>query len=124
MSDINYPTQRQLVQSLALKPSLDGQYWVRNLSLLYIVILLIKDELTIDFSPLREPQFNYDKQTELDQHMIDIAGALLIYYGCDPGQVVRWLNGEYTGAKRDITQILCSVKPYISDSDFEHIGGF
>jgi hypothetical protein len=43
MSAINYPTQRQLVQSLALKPSLDGQYWVKNISLHHVVILLIKE---------------------------------------------------------------------------------
>ena len=45
----------------------------------------------------------------------------MIYYGCDPGQVVRWLNGGYTGAKRDIKQILRSVKPHVSNSDFTHI---
>ena len=105
MYDINHPTQGQLVQSLALEPSLDGQYRVKNLSLHHVVILLIKDRwfssnnhrllaslvvdfwhmvpevlrlMTIDLSPLREPRFNYDKQTELDQHRIDMAGALMI----------------------------------------------
>ena len=97
MSDINYPTQHQLVQSLALKPSLYGQYWVKNFYLHHVVILLIKEGwfslndhrsfallgvdfwhmvpevlqlMTIDFSPLREPRFNYDQQTELEQHRI------------------------------------------------------
>ena len=45
----------------------------------------------------------------------------MIYYGCDPGQVVCWLNREVTGTKTNIAQILRSVKLYISDSDFEHI---
>ena len=31
------------------------------------------------------------------------------------------MNGEYTGAKRDIAHILRSFKPYISDSNFAHI---
>ena len=44
MSAINYPTQRQLVQSSAMKPSLDGQYRVKNISLHHVVILLIKEE--------------------------------------------------------------------------------
>ena len=103
MSDINFPTQRQLIQSSALKPSLDGQYRVKDLSLHHVVIMLIKDGwfpsddhkslaslgidfrlmvpevlqlMKVDFSRLRDPRFNYDKQTELDQNRINMAGAL------------------------------------------------
>ena len=50
-----------------------------------------------------------------------MAGALMIYYRCNPGKVVRWLDGEYTSTKRHIAHILCSVRPYISDPDFEYI---
>ena len=44
----------------------------------------------------------------------------IIHYGGDPGKIVHFLNGEYTGEQRDIKQILSSVKSHLGDSDYNH----
>jgi hypothetical protein len=34
---------------------------------------------------------------------------------------VRWLGGEYTGARRDVTHTLTEVRDHVSAEDFNHI---
>ena len=43
MCDTQFPTQCQLVQSYVIKPSLEGQYWVSDLTLHQVVIILTKE---------------------------------------------------------------------------------
>jgi len=75
----------------------------------------------IDFSPLRAPRLDYESQTAIDPHRIEMASAAMIHFGMHPGKLVRWLGGEYTGQHRDIQRVLDSVKGHISDSDYAHI---
>ena len=144
----NLPTQRQLVRSSVMKPSLKGQYRVEDLCFHNVVITLIKEGwfnreelnsllkvntiyrsmvpevlrlLTIDFRPLRLPRTGYEDQTELDPHRIDMASAAMIHYDSHPGKVIRFINGELTGEDRPRSDIFAAVKAVVSESDFKHI---
>jgi hypothetical protein len=45
----------------------------------------------------------------------------MIHFGLDPGKLVRWLGGEYTGARRDVRRTLTAVKDHVSADDCNHI---
>jgi hypothetical protein len=139
----SYPTIAQLVRDCTMKPSLDHQYRVDDLSLQNIIIILIKDvnsylpvkEImclrilnklynkvildifklrTLDFSILPKPRLDYASQESISQARVDMATAGMIHYGLHPGMLVRYLNGEYTGESRDVPAILKKVSPHIS----------
>jgi hypothetical protein len=50
-----------------------------------------------------------------------MASAAMIHFGLDPGKLVRWLGGEYTGARRDVNRTLTAVKDHVSADDFSHM---
>ena len=45
----------------------------------------------------------------------------MIHFGLDPGKLVRWLGGKYTGENRDVIRTLTAVKDHISSDDFDHM---
>jgi len=75
----------------------------------------------IDFSPLREPRYNYELQKEISQHRVDMASAAMIHFGLEIGKVMRYMKGEYTGANRDVKRTLAAVKGHITDDDYNHL---
>jgi hypothetical protein len=52
--------------------------------------------LQIGFTPLREPQLWYENQECIDPYHVEMASAVMIHFGLDPGKFVRFLSGEYT----------------------------
>ena len=50
-----------------------------------------------------------------------MASAAMIHFGLDPGKLVRWLGGEYTGARRDVDRTLTEVRAHVSAEDFNHM---
>jgi len=51
-----------------------------------------------------------------------MVGGVMIHFGLDPGRVVRYIGGEYTGDQRGVPAILSAViQPYISDKDYDHM---
>jgi hypothetical protein len=54
-------------------------------------------------------------------HRVDMATALGIRSGVDPGRIVRTVRGEYTGTSRNIESFLKAVLPVVSTEDYEHI---
>ena len=77
--------------------------------------------LKIDFSLLREPRYNYEKQECIDPHRVEMASAAMVHFGLDPGKFVRWLRGEYTGYHRDVQTPLGAVQSHVTPDDFEHM---
>jgi hypothetical protein len=51
----------------------------------------------VDFSSLKNLQFDYAKQMSISSARIDLAIACAIHYGLNPGMVIRYLKGEYVG---------------------------
>ena len=47
--------------------------------------------LRIDFSPLREPRYNYQDQMMIDPRRVLMANAAMVHFGLDPGWFIRWL---------------------------------
>ena len=45
--------------------------------------------------------------------------AAMVHYDLDTASVIRFIQGEYTGAHRDIDHTLSEVHGEISDSDYE-----
>ena len=77
--------------------------------------------LQLDFSPLREPQYNYERQAKISPRRVELALAAMIHFGLDPGKLVCWLGGEYTGACQDANQTLTAVRDHVSTDDFNHM---
>ena len=50
-----------------------------------------------------------------------MATALAVHTGLDPGKIVRTLNGEYMGARRNVKQVLAAVAPVVFSEDYQHI---
>ncbi len=147
---INYPTISQLVRECSMKPSLDHQYRVENLSLDNVIMEVLKstesfmtDEdvanlaevnslyremvrdfvklRTLDFSELREPRIGYAEQTEIQFSRVDMATVCAIHYSLHPGMVIRYLRGKYVGKNRNVPQILRDVLSHVNDTDAAHI---
>ena len=145
-----YPSYCQLVRESRMKPSLNAQYRVDDLSLDNVIVIIlskyqdhlsIKDinslsclnslynEMTSDvsellnynFSELRHERIGYDAQAEIQEHRIKMATAGMIHYGLHPGMFVRYVGGEYVAESRDIEQILRDISPYVSEEDANHV---
>ncbi len=77
--------------------------------------------MSIKFSKLKLPRFDYADQIKISQEQVDSATACAINYGLNTGMVVRYLKGKYVGEFRDANAIIKKVSPYIDDVNCEHI---
>ena len=77
--------------------------------------------LTVDFSSLREPRYDYENQTIIDPHRVLMANGAMAHFGLDPGRFVRWLAGEYIGYHRNVRSTLAAVRNKISTDDYYHM---
>jgi hypothetical protein len=118
----NYPTIYQLVRGCSTKTSLNHQYQVGDLSLDYVIVVLLKSlksyhtnkevanlskvnllyqEMvqdivmfrTLDFSKLQEPRTGYAEQTAIKSSHVRIATACAICYSLHCRMVFRYLKG-------------------------------
>ena len=67
--------------------------------------------LTLDFSPLCKPQYNYESQATISSSRVEMVSAAMI----------QWLGGEYTGARRNVSRTLTAVRDHVSADDFSHM---
>jgi len=44
--------------------------------------------LKVDFTPLREPRYNYEQQERIDPHRVEMASAAMVHFCLDPGKFV------------------------------------
>ena len=77
--------------------------------------------LTVDFSLLREPRYEYEQQKQIDTHRVEMASAAMVHFGLDPGKFVRWMGGENTGYHCDVEKTLIAVRPHVTVEDYNHI---
>lgn len=77
--------------------------------------------LSVDFSSLRAPRIDYESQTEISHHRVDMASAAMVFFGLDPGRFVRWMAGEFMGDGRDVDKILATIKPHIPIDDYNQV---
>jgi hypothetical protein len=77
--------------------------------------------LTVDFTPLCEPRYNYEQQEQIDPQRVEMASAAMVHFGLDPGKFVRWMGGEYTCYHRDVKATLIAVRPHVTVKDYNHI---
>ncbi len=77
--------------------------------------------LTVDFSLLGEPRYNYEQQERIDPHCIEMASAAMVHFGLDPEKFVQWMGGKYTGYHPDVQRTLAAVRPDITAEDYNHI---
>ena len=64
----------------------------------------------VDWTSLLEPRLSYQEEEKVDPHRVEMATALAICVGPDPGRIVGTLGGEYTGASRDVDKIVGDVE--------------
>ena len=85
------------------------------------VIPEISRLLKLNWKPIIEHRPNYDDQKQISVERVDMATALALQCGLDPGKIVRTLEGEYTGEWRDVKIILDGVKSVVSISVYVQI---
>ncbi len=142
------PTQRVLVKNLPYKPTLKHSYRVSDLSFDLITLPLLASRmldddtlealsrvtsrhselvdlylrlLHVELSPIFDPRDGYADQVHLDLDRIEMASALFLHYGGDPGKVVRALNQEYLLSSLDRKGILARVKGLVSEDDYRQM---
>ena len=114
-----------------MRPSLDKQYRVIEVTLENVIATVLKEFhesfdnqdlrnltclskdfasfipnivrwLKIDFSSLRDTRYDYESQSKISTHRVEMASAAMVHFGMDPGKFVRWMGGKYTGNNRDV----------------------
>ena len=69
------------------------------------VALEIQRLLKINWKPIVEPRHEYNYQKSISMEEVDMATALALRCGLDPGKIVRTLGGEYTGEWRNVKKL-------------------
>jgi hypothetical protein len=119
-------------------PSLDKWYRVADLHLYNIITTIIKEcrvsflkedisnfclvnkdfanivpkvlhWLRVDFAPLQDPRLGYEQQDHINPYPVEMASVAMIHFRLDPGKVVRFLSGEYTGQYCNIRRTLDAI---------------
>ncbi len=75
----------------------------------------------MDFPLLHKYPYNYEQQEQIDPHCIEMASAAMVRFGLDPGKLIQWIGGKYTGYHCDVQRTLVAVCPYIIAEDYNHI---
>ncbi|KAL7433446.1 hypothetical protein ACHAXH_004340 [Discostella pseudostelligera] len=133
-----------------MQPELDKGYRVEDLNIYHVIAMVLKEQFvsfapidvawlrsvnktfaellpkiprwqSLDFSSLCKPRLNYEAQTAIDPHRVEMANAAMLHFGMDPGKFVRWMGGEYTGRSQDVSRVLRAVKDHISEEDYFHV---
>jgi len=65
--------------------------------------------MQVDFSTLCKHRYNFQQQEQIDPHRVKMASAAMVHFGLDPGKLVRWMGGKYTGYHRNVQQTLAAV---------------
>ena len=89
--------------------------------LLQEVVSEVRRLLSVDWKPLLKPRINYEDQNQIDINRVDMATALAVRSGLDPGKIFRTMGGEYVGANGNVKSILKSVESVVSKGDHLHI---
>ena len=63
----------------------------------------------MDFSRLCKPWYNFEHQERIDPHRVKMASAAMVHFGLNPGKLVQWMGGKYTGYHRDVQRTLALV---------------
>ncbi len=50
-----------------------------------------------------------------------MAGAAMIHFGLDPGKVVHFLLGKYTGQYCNVCRTLDAIRDHVTSDDYGHI---
>jgi hypothetical protein len=53
--------------------------------------------LQVNFTLLQDPHLGYEQQDHINPYRMEMASAAMIHFGLDPGKVIHFLSGEYTG---------------------------
>jgi hypothetical protein len=110
-----YPRRQELIKSCRMKPKSNKFFIVDDPDLDDVILFLLGNErrglldekdranlgqadsdykqliartkqlLTVDFSPIQQPRYDYEAQKEISQERIDQADACLLHYGGEIG---------------------------------------
>ena len=70
----------------------------------------------IEFHQLREPNLNWEQETEFDQQRVDRITACFLHFNFDTAAVVRYIGGQHVASHRDTENILGQLKGIIDEN--------
>ena len=127
--DLQPPSQYQLMNSCRMRPHKNKSYGLVEPTFTHVFVVgtyLTKMEISVlalanklfakvipeisrllklNWKPIIEHRPNYDDQKQISVERVDMATALALQCGLDPGKIVRTLGGEYTGEWRDVKKL-------------------
>jgi len=74
-----------------------------------------------DFSGLRKIDPDWDSQTEIPRHMLDMRLACLMHYNLDVAAVVRYCGGNFIAAHRQPSSILSNIEGIVPDQVYKDV---
>ena len=77
--------------------------------------------LQVNFTPLQVPCLGYEQQDHINPYRVVMASAAMIHFELDPGKVVRFLLGEYTGQYCNVCCTLDAIQDHVTSDDYGHI---
>jgi hypothetical protein len=57
---------------------------------------------------------DFEAETEINQHRVDLASATLLHYNFDVATTVRYIGGPHVAAHRDVAQILATIRDSVA----------
>ncbi len=77
--------------------------------------------VTSRFHPLTRSCLGYEQQDHIDPYHVEMASAAMIHFGLDPGKVIHFLSGKYTGQYRDVRHTLGAIRDHVTSDNYHHI---
>ncbi len=74
--------------------------------------------LQVNFNPLQDPHLGYEQQDHIDPYCVEMASAAMIHFGLDPGKVVHFLSGKYTGQYRNVHCTLDAIQDHVISNKY------
>ncbi len=132
-----------------MKPSLDHQYRVKDVSLDNIVVIVLQkfedywsredvnnlaklnslyQEMvpnviwlwSLEFDKLQELRIGYANQEAFQMSRVDMVTAAMINYSLHPGMTIRYIKGKYVGENRNVKIIIKDFFPHIDEVNAGH----
>ncbi len=77
--------------------------------------------LRVNFTPLQDPRLGYEQQDHINPYRVEMASAAMIHFGLDPGKVVCFVLGEYTGQYCNLRCTLDAIQDHVTSDNYGHI---
>jgi hypothetical protein len=70
---------------------------------------------------MHKPCLGYEEQNHINPHCVEMASATMNHFGLNPGKIVCFLTGKYTGHYKDVLCTLNAVQDHVIPENYKHM---